>query len=90
MKAFKFLLGPSWARLRPFWGRSWGQKSLKFSGFYKVSVNIAFLKKIRLGMASWMDLGSISAPKGVLKGSQLGPKTDQKSIQKYDGFLDRF
>ena len=88
MKAFKFLLGPSWARLGPFWGRSWGQKSLIFIGFYKVSVNIAFLKKIRLGMASWMDLGLISALKGVLKGSQVGPKTDQESIQKYDVFFD--
>ena len=80
MKAFKSLLDQSWARLEPFLGRSWGQTSLNFIGFYKVSVNIVFLKKIRLGMASWKDIGSIWAPKGVPKGSQMGPKTEPTSI----------
>jgi hypothetical protein len=86
MKAFKSLLDPSWDRLGPFWGRSSGQKSLNFIGFYKVSVKIVFLKKIRLGSASWTDLGSILTPKGVPKGSQIGaqmePKWDRKTIKK--------
>ena len=68
------VLGPSWAVL----GSIFGSKIIKFHWFYKVSVNIVFLKKIRLGNASWTDLGSILTPKGVPKGFQIGPKMDPK------------
>ena len=74
-------MGPSWAAV----GSILGSKIIKKLWFYKGFVNIVFLKKIRLGMASWTDLGSIWAPKGVPKGSQIGPnihpKWDQKSIK---------
>ena len=33
-EAFKTVLEPSWACLWSFWGRSWGQKSSTFIGFY--------------------------------------------------------
>ena len=76
------VLGSSWAVL----GSIFGTKNIKFSWFYKGSVNIVFLKKIRLGSASWTDLGSILMPKGVPKGSQIGPKMepkwDRKTIKK--------
>ena len=76
------VMGPSWAVL----GSILGSKTIKFNWFCKVCVNIVFLKKIRLGNASWVDLGSILAPKGVPKGSQIGakmePKWDRKTIKK--------
>ena len=61
-------------------------KIIQINVFYKAFVNIVFLKKIRLGSAFWVDLGSILTPKGVPKGSQIGPKMeptwDRKSIKK--------
>ena len=54
--------------------------------FLKGFVKIAFLKKMRLGKASWTELGSILTPKRLQKGSQMGPnidpKWDQKTIKK--------
>ena len=55
-----------------------------------VFVNIVFLRKIRLGSASWVDLESILTPKGVPKGSQMGPQTGPTFLKKSDRFLDRF
>ena len=76
------VLGSSWAVL----GSIFGTKIIKFRWFYKGSVNIVFLKKIRLGSASWTDLGSILTPKGVPKGSQIGSKMEptwyRKTIKK--------
>ena len=76
------VLGASWAVL----GSIFGSKIIKFHWFYKGSVKIVFLKKIRLGSASWTDLGSILTPKRVPKGSQIGPKMeprwDRKTIKK--------
>ena len=93
MKAFKSLLDPSWDRLGPFGGRSSGQKSLKINGFYKVSVNIVFLKKMRLGGASWTELGSILMPKRLPKGSQIGvkmePRWHRKMVKKTRSNFDR-
>ena len=68
------VLGPSWAVLESILG----SKFIKFHWFYKGSVKIVFLSKIRLGSASWTDLGSILIPKGLPKGSQMGAKMDQK------------
>ena len=68
------VLGPSWAVL----GSIFGTKIIEFHWFYKGSVKLVFLKKITLGSASWTDLGSILMPKGVPKGSQIGPKMDLK------------
>ena len=45
MIAFGTLLDPSWARLEPFWGRSWGQKSLIFLGFIKVPRKFCFRRR---------------------------------------------
>ena len=45
-------------------------------------MNITFLKKIRLGKASWTKFGSILTPKRVPKGSQIGPKMEPKYHQK--------
>jgi hypothetical protein len=53
-------------------------------------VKFVFLKKIRLGSASWTDLGSILTPKGVPKGSQIGPKMDPKWDRKRINKSDRF
>ena len=76
------VLGPSWAAL----GSILGSNINEFHWFYKGSVNIVFLKKIRLASASWTDLGSILMPKGVPKGSQIGakmePKWNRKTIKK--------
>ena len=77
-KAFKSLLDPSWASFGSFWGRSGGQKTLKFHWFYYVFVNITFLKKIRLGNASWTQLGPILLPNRLPKGSQIEPKMESK------------
>ena len=80
--ALEMLLGLSWLVL----GSILGSKIIKFHWFDKVFVNIVFLKKITLGSASWTDLGSILTPKGVPKGSQIGPqmepKWDRKTIKK--------
>ena len=79
--ALEMVLGLSWLVL----GSILGSKMVKIQWFLNVFVKIMFLKKIRLEMASWTDLGSIWAPKGVPKGSQIGPnihpKWDQKSIK---------
>ena len=76
------VLGPAWAVV----GSIFGSKIIKCQLFYKGSVNIVFLKKIRLGSASWTDLGSILMPKGAPKDSQIGPKMepkwDRKTIKK--------
>ena len=72
MKAYKSLLDPSWAA----WGSILGSKIIKFPWNYMGPVKILFLKKIRLRSASWTDLGSILMPKGVPKGSQIGPKME--------------
>ena len=66
------VLSPSWVVL----GSILRSQIIKFRWFYKGSVNIVFLKKIRLGSASWTDLGSILTPKGVPKGSQIGPQME--------------
>ena len=68
------VLGPSWAVL----GLILGSNIIKFRRFYNGSVNIMFLKKMRLGSASWMDLGPILTPKGVPKGSQIGTQMEPK------------
>ena len=68
------VLGPSWVVL----GTILGSKIIKFGWFYNDFVNIVFLKKIALGSASWTDLRSILTPKGVPKGSQIGPKMEPK------------
>ena len=70
MTAFKCLLDPSEARL--------GSKIVYIHWFYKGSVQIVFLKKIRLGIASWMDLGVDFGPKRVPKGCQIGSRMEQK------------
>ena len=72
------VLGPSWVIL----GSILGSKIIEFHWFYSGFVNIAFLKKIRLQSASWTDLGSILAPKGVPKSSQIGPKMEPKWYRK--------
>ena len=76
------VLGLSWVAL----GSILGSKIIDFHWFYKVSVNIVFLKKITFGSASWTDLGPILTPKRVPKGSQIGPQIDpewdQKTIKK--------
>ena len=45
-------------------------------------MKITFLKKIRLGKASWTKFGSILTPKRVPKGSQIGAKMASKNDQK--------
>ena len=56
-------------------------------------MKITFLKKIRLGKASWTKFGSILTPKRAPKGSQIGPKIDPKwdgkSIKKIRSVSDR-
>ena len=79
------LSNPSWIRPGTVLGRfgvDLGSKITEFRWFYKGSVNIMCLKKIRLRSASWTDLGSILTPKGVPKGSQIGPKMDPKCDRK--------
>ena len=76
MQAFKSLLDPSWDRLGPFWVRSWGQKSLIFIYFKKVSWKLWFLTQIRFEMTFWWNLGDFWRQKG----SKKAPKWDQTSI----------
>ena len=45
---------------------------------------------IRLGIASWTDLGSIWGPKGVPKGLQIGLKTEPKWHRKFTKKSERF
>ena len=68
------VLGPSWGVL----GCILGSKIIIFRWFYNGFVKITFLKKIRLGKASWTELGPIWVPKRVQKGSQIGAKTEPK------------
>ena len=66
------VLGLSWVVL----GSILGSKIMKFHWFYKGFVKIVFLKKIRLGKASWTEFGTILTAKRVPKGCQIGAKTE--------------
>ena len=59
-----------------------GSKIAKIHWFLQVFVKIAFLKKIRLGKASWTELGLILTPKKLPNGSHNDPKIDPKRIKK--------
>ena len=79
-----------WVVWGSFWRQSWGQKSLKNIGFYKVSWQITFLEQIRFGGTFVVDFGSILAPKWRPNGIQNAPKTLSKINQKHDWIFDRF
>ena len=66
------VLGLSWVVL----GSILGSKIMNMIWFYNGFMKIVFLKKIRLGGATWTELGSILTPKRFQKGSQIGPKME--------------
>ena len=69
-------MGLSWV----VWESILGSKIIKIHGFLMVFVKITFLKKIKLGKASWMELGAILMPTRLPKGSLIGAKIDPKPV----------
>jgi hypothetical protein len=77
-KALKTLLDPSWANLRSFSGRSWGQHLSNLCSCSTVSLKSSVFEQYKVGNCMLTDLGSILALKRVQDGSQIGSKTVSK------------